>query len=202
MLCIRFFLSARVANVLVKVTAALVRCPALCACNVIYVGLSRARARARVPTQQVLVIAGLTLLALGLGIGIGAGYSIGSDADSTTCSKPTQGPDCVAVGARSQDNASDATLLQTRGSESPSSNTTTQEGTARATPYAFGVTDWYRALKASPVTRTLTQQDFDAGTLRITKAGRYQLLEDIYFSPNSKERDSKHRYWPVTHTLI
>ena len=74
------------------------------------------------------------------------------------------------------------------------------QGGADVTEYRYQDRPWYKALRALPVTRTLTQADFAEGTFRITQPGRYQLAEDIAFAPNADLADSKSRFWPPIHS--
>lgn len=53
---------------------------------------------------------------------------------------------------------------------------------AQEDPYDFESASWYNALMASPVTRTLRNSDFTAGTFRITTPGRYQLAEVTFLN--------------------
>ena len=61
----------------------------------------------------------------------------------------------------------------------------------------FSTLTWYKELRAQPVKKTLSMDDFKDGTFRITEPGRYQLTEDIVFAPNAHLTDSTARFWQV-----
>ena len=75
-----------------------------------------------------------------------------------------------------------------------------EAASAGATPFDYAAAGWYTRLMASPVTKRLSNVDFSTGTFRITKPGRYQLAEDIYFAPNANLKDPKAKYWPPIHS--
>ena len=66
---------------------------------------------------------------------------------------------------------------------------------ADVTEYRYQDRPWYKALRALPVTKTLTQADFASGTFRITEPGRYQLL----WEDGSKSAEG---YWALSAKVV